>query len=243
MSVKLPKITLIRGSTQCILHGTVHVGTTEMYSYFKKETDVAIHSGTIFFYEGIDNGDDLDPKPSYEEYQIADAVAFLLDQIVVIADRYESLEETSEMARFQDCGIVADATFQQLVRKLYEVGWHCTQHFRSVQQEMEDEKSRLEKEPSYLGATSPDDAWEKLPFMSKLFMTLYGTVLHCIEYRFNRIFVDWRNEVAVKIIEETISTSSASKVLIHYGVDHIKGIQKLLVRHGWSVTKTETIFF
>lgn len=235
----LSKCVLVRGDQELILQGMVHVAPTELYGLLQEEMNNKVNEGYKVFFEGVRDYPRLQPKASDREYEIAEFFGIIFNLCPLLASAW-GFGIQKENIKYPEDAINADITFKELVRQLKEKRFRCGFILRTLKKAMEEEKFKEE-----LGEKVKRVLFEENPKKQRKGFSYFPLWLFIFR-KINPIILDYRNRIAIDMIERCGTSKNLLKILVYYGEGHIAGMIKLLKEEGWklaSSSKLDTSLF
>jgi len=204
----------------------IHVGPKELYLKLQEDLDNHIKEGYGVFFEGVREYPMLRPKASVGEREIAELFRIIFDLYPVFAAVW-GFQLQKKIIRYPWGAVNADISFGETVRLLEESGFRCGFIVRVFEALLKDRRYR-EKLKSDLAKENPLKGPRKKR-LSYFFSWLF------ILRKLDPIIIDYRNKIAVNVIEKHSAGRYLQKIFVHYGEGHVPGMIKLLEDKGWRL--------
>lgn len=228
--MNLTNCTLSKSDKTLVLQGMIHVAPKGLYRKLQEDLDAHIGKGYKIVYEGIKDYPKLYPNAAKREHEIADFFVILFRLYPILASAW-GFELQKRYIKYPQGAVRADISFRRLVALLYGNGFRCGWFLSLLgfSKKLLGDK-RYKTEIEYEVAKSN-------PLKEKRKDLGHFIVWLLFLRKMMPIILDYRNQIVVNTIERECDNGQ-SKLFVHYGEKHIKGMVKLLQRSGWAVKET-----
>ena len=227
--MNLSRVTLTRGTHQCVLQGMIHIGPQPLYATIQRDMEALIKDGYQVFFEGVRKLP-IEPPRSWNEVKIRKFFGTILELYPMAAATLGVVTQKQHL-KYPEDAVNADITFSDLTRRLDENGFTCNlmlgmMEFYGIEELRQKAAKDIHRRRDFkdLIRERSKEGWRGK--IAKWFF--FGKAMP--------ILCDYRNEVAVDVVRRR---SDGRHIYMQYGEKHIPGLITLFTSEGWTVAQTD----